>query len=355
LSGSRLFAPGAGEPGRPRRPSRRERRAARVRSGSIAGGTLLPITAAALVLVLLTTVVVFGVTLHKDPIDALYFAVSTALGNSTLDSARNEWLKGFGVLAMIAGGALLGVVFSFFAAVATTTRLEQRAGRQAQRMSGHAVVAGLGTVGYRVGRLLHDSGIAWAGLDRAPDPRYAEAAGASAPVLTGDVRLPENLERAGIRDAACLFACTDNDLANIEACLQARRLNPGIRTVARIFDDVLASRVAGTFGVDAAVSATRVAAAAFVGAAIDERALRTFDIGGVAHVAFRKDVEAALAPDRLSALRDGGVLILAARRSDGTVEPGGIEREVGAGTTVIVVGPSSAVESSELRPAVAEA
>ena len=295
---------------------------------------MLPITAAALVLVLLATIVVFGVALHKNPVDALYFAVSTALGNSTLDSTRNEWLKGFGVMAMIAGGALLGVVFSFFAAVATTVRIEQRAGRQAHRMSGHAVVAGLGTVGYRVGRLLHDSGIPWAGLDRAPDPRYAEAAGASAPVLTGDVRLPENLERAGIREAACLFACTDNDLANIEACLQARRLNPGIRTVARIFDDVLASRVAGTFGVDAAVSATRVAAAAFVGAATDERALRAFAVGDAAFVAFRMDVRATLSVERLRGLRSADVLVLAAR-----------------GTTVIVTGPNAAVDTMLLHPA----
>jgi trk system potassium uptake protein TrkA len=186
-------------------------------------------------------------------------------------------------------------------------------------------------------------------LDRAPDPRYAEAAGASAPVLTGDVRLPENLERAGIRDAACLFACTDNDLANIEACLQARRLNPGIRTVARIFDDVLSSRVAGTFGVDAAVSATRVAAAAFVGAAADERALRPFDLGDVAYVAFREDVEPALSAERLRALRGDGVQILAVRRSDGTIEPGGVDRAIEAGTTVIVAGPAAAVGGSVLR------
>ena len=84
LSGSGLFGSHAGASKRARRPSRRERRAARAPSGSVAGGTLLPVTAAALVLVLLITIVVFGVALHKNPVDAVYIAVSTALGNSTL-------------------------------------------------------------------------------------------------------------------------------------------------------------------------------------------------------------------------------------------------------------------------------
>src|SRR5262249_45467440 len=157
-------------------------------------------------------VVLFGIALHKGPVDAVYFAISTALGNETLDQS-DSWLKIVGVIAMLAGGALLGVWFSYLASVATTVRIEQRMGRQAQRLSGHAVGAGLRTVGYRVGQVPSDSGIPWTAIDRAPDDRHAEAAGANAPVLTGDVRLPENLERAGIAEAACLFACTDSDLA----------------------------------------------------------------------------------------------------------------------------------------------
>ena len=298
---------------------------------------------------LLLTIVVFAVALHKNPIDAFYFAITTALGNSTLDD-NGAGLKVFGVIAMLAGGALLGVLFSYFASVATSVRIEQRMGRQAQRMSGHAVVAGLGTVGYRIGRLLHDSGIPWTAIDRAPDERHAEAAGAAAPVLTGDVRLPENLERAGIREAACLFACTDSDLANIEACMQAKRLNPKIRTVARIFDDALASRVGGTFGIDMPVSATHVAAAAFVGAAVDERALRPFQIGEVEYVAFRHDVAESLSAERLGALQEVGVLVLARRRPDGTVGPGGADAGLISGETIVVAGPRGAVEASLLAP-----
>jgi Trk K+ transport system NAD-binding subunit len=352
LAGTRLFAK-AGSDRRARRAARRERRSAAKaarKAGGAAVGTLLPVAAAVLAVFLVTTIVIFGVALHKNPIDAIYFAISTALGNSTLDES-DAWLKVVGVVAMLAGGALLGVVFSYLASVATTVRIEQRMGRQAQRMSGHAVVAGLGSIGYRIGRLLHESGIQWTAIDRAPDDRHAEAAGADAPVLTGDVRLPDNLERAGIRDAACLFACTDSDLANIEACLQAKRLNPSIRTVARIFDDSLASRVSGVFGIDAAVSATHVAAAAFVGAAVDERARRPFMVGEVEHVAFRWDVDEDLTPERQLALRDAGLEILARRRDDGSVEPNHLDDPIERGTVVVVAGTRAGIEATLLQDA----
>jgi Trk K+ transport system NAD-binding subunit len=353
LSGNPVFPAPGSRRARDRAADRRQRkqvRAERRRAGWIAGGTLLPITALVLVVFLLLTVLVFALTLHKNPIDAFYFAITTALGNSTLDTRGNA-LKAFGVIAMLAGGALLGVLFSYLASVATAVRIEQRMGRRVQRMSGHAVVAGLGSIGFRIGRLLQESGIPWAGIDRTPDQRHAEAAGAEAPVFSGDVRLPENLERAGIREAACLFACTDSDLANIEACLQAKRLNPSIRTVARIFDDDLANRVGGVFGIDTAVSATHVAAAAFVGAAADERALRPFRVGDVEHVAFRLDLDEPLSAERLTTLRREGILVLACRGAGGKVDPGGAGREIPAGISVIVAGPRAAVDASLLETA----
>ncbi len=350
LAGSGLFAARKPDRARRRAERRRVRSAARARrrSGTIAGGTLLPITAVVLAVFLVVTIVIFGVALHKGPIDSLYFAISTALGNSTLDES-NAWLKIIGVIAMLAGGALLGVLFSYLASVATTVRIEQRMGRRAEQMSGHAVVAGLGTVGYRITELLHQHGIPLAAIDRAPDDRHAEAAGATAPVLTGDVRLPENLRRAGIEDAACLFACTDSDLANIEACLQAKRLNPSIRTVARIFDHELAERLKGTFGVDAAVSATQVAASAFVGAATDERARRTFFVGDVDYVAQRIDVMSRVDAERLRELRAVGALVLAKRGEDGTAAALGPDEALEAGSVAVVTGPMKAFDLEGLE------
>jgi Trk K+ transport system NAD-binding subunit len=312
------------------------------------GATLLPLMAVFLLAFLLAAVVVFMVTLHKSPIDALYFSISTALGNSTLDQ-ESEGLKVIGVLSMLAGGALLGVVFSYFAAVATAERLEQRMDRRAREMSGHAVVAGMGTIGYRVERLLFELGVPTVVVDREPDLRFAAATGDRTPTLTGDVRLPENLLRAGVERAACLFAVTADDLTNIEACLQARRFNPSIRTVARIFEEDLADRVGGAFGVDAPISSSGVAAVAFAGAATDEHAVRTFVVGDLEYVAFRfhpaRDVPVAEVDD----WRGRHVRLLAFRRGEGPVQPPSeVGHGLGPGDSAILAGPAESVQELEL-------
>ena len=288
------------------------------------------------------------VTLHKGPIDALYFAISTALGNSTLDE-QSEGLKVIGVLSMLAGGALLGVVFSYFAAVATAGRLEQRMDRRAREMSGHAVVAGMGTIGYRVERLLFELGVPTVVVDREPDLRFAAATGDRTPTLTGDVRLPENLLRAGIERAACLFAVTADDLTNIEACLQARRFNPNIRTVARIFEEDLADRVGGAFGVDAPISSSGVAAVAFAGAATDEHAVRSFSVGDLEYVAFRFDPARDIPVAEVDDWRGHHVRLLAFRRGEGPVQPPSeVGHGIGPGDSAILAGPAGSVQELEL-------
>ncbi|MGH9222729.1 MAG: NAD-binding protein [Acidimicrobiales bacterium] len=124
------------------------------------------------------------------------------------------------------------------------------------------------------------------------EPVLRTAAGA--PLLSGDICLPENLERANIAQAACLLAVTDDDLANLEACLNARKLNPRIHTVARIFDDTLAEQSDVAFGISKCFSASRVAARAFVDAATNHRALRQFAIAGERYIGFRLVVSATL-------------------------------------------------------------
>jgi Trk K+ transport system NAD-binding subunit len=307
--------------------------------------TLLPVMAAILAGLLLATIVVFGIALHMGPIDAAYFAVSTALGNSTLDGSQ-AWLKVVGVLSMLLGGALIGVVFSWLASVATAQRLEQRIGRRARDLSGHAVVVGLGTVGYRVAQLLHQLGIPTAAIDRDPDPRFSGIVAEHIPVLTGDVRLREYLERAGTADARWFIACTPDDLTNIEACLSARRLNPTIRTVARIFDADLAERVGGSFGIDAAVSSSLVSASAFAGAAGDERAIRAFRVGELDYLAFRFDPKRPLETPEIERWRGGHVRVLAFRRGEGPLQPPSeLTERLEPGDSAILAGPAPAIRS----------
>jgi Trk K+ transport system NAD-binding subunit len=250
--------------------------------------TLLPATAAVLAALVVGSTIAFAVAEDLDVVDALYFTVATAWGSGSFDGDP-AWEKVLGLVLMVGAGALVGVLFSHLAAIATAERLDLRMERRASGLRGHVVVAGLGTIGYRVLRLLDELDVPVVAIEQAATSRFAAAGAAHGPVLTGDARLPEDLARTGIALASCLIAATDDDLVNVSACVQAKAVNPTIRTVARIFDETLADHLGEALGVDVVVSASRVAAAAFVGAALDERAPRHVEFHGQRLVAFRHD------------------------------------------------------------------
>ncbi len=315
---------------------------------------LLP-TAIALSAVLIASVFVFRFALHLSPIDALYFVVTTATttgyGDISLkDSA--DWVKLFGCFIMLTGGALLGIVFSYLAALATAERLDETLTRQAGRLTGHVVVAGLGNLGYRVARQVSDLGLDAVVIDPVPRPRFAEALRGRAPVLTGDASLPDTLERAAIGSAAAFLACTNDDLVNIQACLHARRLCPEIVSVARIFDEALSGRISDTFGINCAQSASSAAVSAFVGAATDELALRTLPLGSLLFLAGRYETTGPITADILAAWRGLGVRHLAFRLPGGPMQPPSAAASSLAthgpwplGTEIILCGPADAVRT----------
>lgn len=183
-------------------------------------------------------------------------------------------------------------------------------------------------------------------LELSPNDRFVGAIRARAPVLTGDARLPEDLERASIGRAIGFIACTDNDLANIQACLHAHRSNPDIVTVARVFDDALAERLTQTFTISKALSASQVAVGAFVGAALDERAVRSFPVGDLSLLAFRYTAQASVSAEEIAVWRSRGVRVLAFRVASGPVRPpSALTSDLPPGAEAILCGPASAVQS----------
>ena len=337
------------------REGRRQPRVARrARRGPSRRGvrhaTLVPYIAAPLGVVLLLAVWVFGRALHLRLVDAIYFVVTTATTTGYGDISLKDspdWIKLFGCLVMVSGGALAAILFSYFAAVATAERLDILMGRRASRLSGHVIVVGLGNLGYRVTRLLTDSGIGVAVLEIDPDARYGEALRPAVPVLTGDARLPENLDRASVGQASAFIACTNDDLANIQSCLHARRLNPIIKTVARVFDEALSEKLTAAFTIDTALSASQCAVSAFVGAASDERALRPLTVGGLRLIACRRVVGPAVTAETLAEWRAAGIRVLAFAGTDDILRPA---RDIGPaafadGDEVILCGPADAVQA----------
>lgn len=307
-------------------------------------GRVVVLFALCLVALLVITAVVFAIALGLGPIDAAYRALTNAFGDVSLSNAPG-WLKVFGITVMILGAVLIGVVLAHVTATLTASRLEQQAGRRARRMRGHVVIAGLGMLGFRVDRLLDELDMDTVIIEQQLDlSRFREAAAFHTPVLSGDARLPENLQRAGIERACAIVACTENDLVNVSACVEGHRLNPDVRTVARIFHDDLAEQLS-TFGIDAALSMSKVAAAAFIGAATDERAMRWIGLGDLELAAFRHELDRPVPASELTSWREEGLRVLAVHpRGSRPLPPSAVMHDLAAGTEIIVAGPAPVVE-----------
>jgi len=146
-------------------------------------------------------------------------------------------------------------------------------------MKGHVVVAGAGRVGYRVATQLLELKKDVIVVEKREDAAFvAILRDHGVPVLVDDIKSPHCLERTNMRQADALVCATDDDLVNMNAALDARRLNPSIRVVIRLFDDDLVAKVRDAFNAEAH-STSALAAPALALAALDPRITHSFRVG----------------------------------------------------------------------------
>ncbi len=120
-----------------------------------------------------------------------------------------------------------------------------------ERMKDHIVVCGLGHVGIRVVESLKRLGAPVVALERSKESSFASTVEELGfPVLYGDVRRDALLIEAGVKRAKAIVCATDNDLANLEVAIDAKRENPKIRVVMRMFDQRMASKMRSALDVD---------------------------------------------------------------------------------------------------------
>jgi voltage-gated potassium channel len=144
----------------------------------------------------------------------------------------------------------------------------------------HIIVCGLGKVGYRVAKHLLELGEDVVGIEVQEKGRFVAAVrDLNVPVLIADVREGDILDKANVRQAAAIVCCTQDDLTNLDAALDARERNPHIKVVLRMFDSQLAERVRKGFGIHTAFSASALAAPVFAAAATRAKIDYSFYVG----------------------------------------------------------------------------
>ncbi|MEQ1933255.1 MAG: NAD-binding protein, partial [Fimbriimonadaceae bacterium] len=179
------------------------------------------------------------------------------------------------------------------------------------------LVCGLGQVGFRVARLLAQTGhqVTAVSLDLRQEFED-QLLNLGVKIKRGDARAESSLFDAGIIDADALIACTDDDLTNVEMALDARRLCPSLRIVVRIFDQGLAGRLEQTKIVDRALGMSVVAAPIFATAAAGNEWVGRFRHQGEGYgvlatgenLTIEKLTPTVMTPGRSSPRRFGDVL-----------------------------------------------
>src|SRR5436190_9087686 len=133
--------------------------------------------------------------------------------------------------------------------------------------SGHIVLCGLDRLGLRTLEELCRLGEEVV-VVASPQAAFVEEARALGVTLVeGSHRDEATLCAAGVPTAEAILLVEDDDVGNLHAALAAQDLNPNLRIVLRMFNQELGRRIEELFRDCSAMTASAIAAPAFVSAA----------------------------------------------------------------------------------------
>jgi Trk K+ transport system NAD-binding subunit len=144
-------------------------------------------------------------------------------------------------------------------------------------MKSHVIICGLGELGFHVFELLERAGIQVAVISNRTHAEWAwqiEKSGGL--VFQGDARDDNLLLDAGIQEAKAIIALTNQDRVNLAIAVDAKKLNPNIIVISRIFDSDLGNLVADAFDIQQFFSTSEIAAPVFSNGLIGKHVLGQF-------------------------------------------------------------------------------
>jgi len=230
------------------------------------------------------------------------------------------------------------------------TRREVWTSIMTDMMSGHVVVCGVGHVGYRVIEELCQLGEDVVAIEQSERDTFVEVVREKGvPVHIGDARRDELLVKVGVERAKAVVCATSNDLANLEIALDAKRMNPSVRVVMRMFDQRLAGKVGGALGLDQSFSTSALAAPLIAIQATHEGVRSAYRIDDVVRVTAELRVGAGERERTVTEIEDEVPCRIVSRRqaeerSFTTVRP---RDKVRAGDTLVI--DAAATDLPEVR------
>ncbi|MCB1952857.1 MAG: potassium channel protein [Zoogloeaceae bacterium] len=222
----------------PRRISR-SRVLDRIRSRIVAAGLLL------LLLLLIGTVgflVIGGESTSWS--DAVYMTLITlsTVGYNEVVPIVGEWDRMFtGVISLIGFGAVTFMFTTlsvfFLEGDLDVTLRRRRMEKKISKLKAHYLICGFGRVGRNIAEELDATHRSYVAIDMDEERLMAARERQSDLLyLVGDASDDDIVLAADIKNAAGVFAVTDDDSRNMMIALTAKQLNPSVRVVARCME-----------------------------------------------------------------------------------------------------------------------
>jgi Trk K+ transport system NAD-binding subunit len=213
-------------------------------------------------------------------LDAIYLTLFEVSGTADPDIGLPLVTKLTQLLVTLSGIALIPVVTATIVDSIVRIRLADSRGRLLAPISGHVVVVGLGEVGTRIVRQLHDLGIPVVSIEHDENAAgVVQTRGLGVPIVFGDATREETLRTAWVGNSRALVTVTSDDITNLEAALHGRTLREDLHVVLRLFDGDLATRVQRNFNIPASRSVPQLAAPAFAAAMTERKIIGTIPVG----------------------------------------------------------------------------
>ncbi len=239
--------------------------------------------------------VFFTFALRLNPIEALYFVMTTmtTVGYGDITPCRNCVGQPMtphevgtllvGMATMIAGVSIFAVFTATITAALNAATVRRLRGLRRIVRRDHVIVCGAGNVGSLVVDYLRELGEHVVVVERNPDGILIELArDRKVDLLTGDATNDETIAYCSPEHAKALVGVTNSDTANLEVALGARtrmreRANADLHVVLRIDDLAFGASIKRHFGV-ASFSTTELTAPTIAGLARFESTRGRFDI-----------------------------------------------------------------------------
>ena len=219
----------------------------------------------------------------RNPLEAIYIVLTLAFFQAAETFPSSPLLEVFFFIMPLVGIATLALGLADFGYLLFNRRARNKEWEMAlaSTLDNHHILVGLGHLGYHVAENLKgamNQPVVVIELDPDIDQIFAIRE-MDIPIIQDDATKESALYAAGVARAKSIILCIQDDALNLKIAVKARRMNPNIHVIIRIFDDVFSRAITEQFGYNV-LSGTGLAAPSFAAAAIQSDITRPISIEG---------------------------------------------------------------------------